>query len=339
MRKRANCNIALLFIILSACLCPPVIAIAGEADPGPALKKDGKSDPQKPAASVNGVKILLQDVIKAVEERIPMTGHGSISGKRVGEMRAEALDELIVQEVLFQEAGRKKIKALPEERTAEVTKLKARFPNEEKFQESLKIRGLTMKDIETGIERYLVIKKLADQEVRSKVSVSDEEMRKYYKEHPEQFQLPPQIRLRVLLVAVDPTGLTEDWMNAQKQGKDLADRARKGEDFAGLVKEFSDNRELKDNGGDTGLVHQGRLPYQELEGIVFDQKVGAVGDPVRSLYGYVVYKVEEKKPPVQMKYEDLNKDLFRKEMVESAVEKKLKEWIEGLRAKADIKIY
>ncbi|HSG06352.1 MAG TPA: hypothetical protein VLB09_08135, partial [Nitrospiria bacterium] len=63
----------------------------------------------------------------------------------------------------------------------------------------------------------------------------------------------------------------------------------------------------------------------------------SVGGPVQSLYGYLVYRVEEKKLSQQLPFEKLNKKLLEKEMRESEVQKRLKEWIEGLREKADIK--
>ena len=59
---------------------------------------------------------------------------------------------------------------------------------------------------------------------------------------------------------------------------------------------ISADLETRGQGGDTGLLHQGRLPFPELENVAFGQEVGSVGDPVGTLRGYIVYRVEEKKP-------------------------------------------
>jgi len=302
-------------------------------------------EPEKPSAeskavaSVNGVEIRLSDLQKAMEERIPETGHRNLSQKRLAEIQSEELNKLIGQEILYQEARRLKIKVKPESVDAEMQKIEARFPSEEKYRQALKTQGLTLEDIRTGVERYLAIQQLTDQEVRSKVSISDDQMKHYYDGHQEQFKRPPQIRLRILLIRVDPSGLKADWEKARQKAQGLTDRARKGEDFAKLVQESSDDTELKEKGGDTGLLHQGRLPYDELERVAFDRDAGSISDPVQTLYGYVVFKVEEKQPAQQMAFDDLNKDLLRKEMQESATDAKLKEWMDGLRAKAEIKIY
>ena len=171
------------------------------------------------------------------------------------------------------------------------------------------------------------------------MGVSDDQMKAYYDGHREQFMRPQQIRLRILLIRVDPSGLAADWEKGRQKAQELADRAKKGEDFEKLVREFSEDEDLKAKGGDTGLLHQGRLPYNELEGVAYDQSVGSISDPVQTLYGYVVFKVEEKQPARQMPFEDLNKDFLRNEIRKSATDAKLKEWMDGLRAKAEIKIY
>lgn len=310
---------------------PDALASEPDQDKGTALSK--------PVASVNGVDIRLSELQKAMEERIPATGHRNLSQKRLAEIRREELNKLIDQQILFQEAQRLKVRVAPESVEAEMRKIEGRFPSEEKYRRALKAQGLTVEDIRTGVKRYLAIKQLTEREVRSKISISDDQMKKYYDGHPDQFRRPQQIRLRILLIRVDPSGLKADWEAARQKAQELADRARKGEDFAQLVREDSDETEWKAKGGDTGLLHEGRLPYAELEGVAYQLKAGSISDPVQTLYGYVVFKVEEKQPARQMAFGDLNKEFLRKEMQESATDAKLKEWMDGLRAKAEIKIY
>jgi len=328
---RAIFLFALLFLVSTG-------VQAGEPETPSAGKEKGAAL-SKPVASVNGIEIRWSDLQKAMEERIPETGHRNLSQRRLAEIQTEELNKLIGQEILFQEAQRLKIKVKPESVEAEMRKIESRFPSEEKYRQALKTQGLTLEDIRSGVERYLAIKQMTDQEVRSKINISDDQMKRYYDGHQEQFKRPPQIRLRILLIRVDPSGLKADWDKARQKAQELADRARKGEDFAKLVREDSDDTELKAKGGDTGLLHQGRLPYAELEGVAYDRDVGSISDPVQTLYGFVVFKVEEKQPAQRMAFDDLNKDLLRKEMQESATDAKLKEWMDGLRAKAEIKIY
>jgi parvulin-like peptidyl-prolyl isomerase len=315
-----------------------VLALGGVAQAAE-KPKPAAPDPNRAVATVNGAPIPAQKLRQALEERIPATGHRNLSDERLAQIRFEVLDRLIIEEVLYQEAKRRKIKVDATERDKEIKAVKARFRSEQDYRDTLKAKGMTDKDIQLGIERYLAIRKLTDLDVRSKIKVTDEQMRQYYNENPEKFRLPQQVRVKTLLVAVDPAGSKADWEQAQAKAQGFADRVKKGEDFATLIKQHSDDEFGRSIGGDTGTIHEGRLPYRELEAVVYDQPVGKMSDPVRTLYGYVVYRVEEKQPPKQMRFEDLNKDLFRKEMENSAAEDKIRVWVTDLRAKADVKIH
>lgn len=287
-------------------------------------------------AKVNEATITVKMLNQAMRERIPTTGHRMISEKRLSEIREEELEKLIVRELLIQEARRLGIKADSDEIASELEKLKGRFPDDKQFEEALRRRSLTLADVREGLERHNLIQKVVDREIYSKVHLTDSDLKEHYEGHQEQFRLPQQIRLRLLLVRVDPSGLREDWERGRKKAQELSDRARKGEDFASLAIQFSDDKETRQKGGDTGLLHQGRLPYKELESVAFSHNVGKVSNPVETLYGYVVFKVEEKRPSKQLAYGEVNKGFLRREMRESAVKRRLDEWIAGLKARADI---
>jgi parvulin-like peptidyl-prolyl isomerase len=314
------------------------MAFAQEAA-SPASKTEKMEGPERVIAKVNGAPITLKMLNQAMEERIPAIGHRMISEKRFSEIRREELDKLIVQEILVQEAKRLGMKAEPAAVEAAMKKIRDRFQTEKQFKEALDRSSLTLSDIRQGIERQVLVQKVTHREVESKIAITDADLKEYYDGHKEQFVIPDQIRIRLLLVAVDPAGIAQDWEEGRKKAQDLADRARKGDDFAALVSQFSDDDEVsKQRGGDTGLLHRGQLPYQELEAVAFSHDVGEVSNPVRTLYGYVVFKVEEKRPSRQLSYEELNKELLRREITTSAIERRWAEWIKELRAKADISI-
>lgn len=330
-RLTTFCLLSTVCCFLSTVFCPlSSIALAQEPKNPPNL-----------IAKVNGMDITVRMLNEAMEERIPFTGHRTVSEKRFSEIRKEELDKLILQELLFQETKRLRIKVDRKEVESELDKIKARFPSEDQFQLALKRQGLTLSDLRQGLERRHLIQKVIDQEVHSKISPTDGDLKDYYEGHREQFVIPEQIRLRLILVAVDPSGVAEDWEEGRKKAQGLSDRAKASEDFGSLVAQFSDFEDEfgRERGGDTGLLHGGRLPFQELEPVAFSYHVGEVSEPVRTLYGYVVFRVEEKHPSKPLSYEEVNKELLRREMRSSAAEKRLEEWIKDLKAKAEITIY
>ncbi|MCI0477647.1 MAG: peptidyl-prolyl cis-trans isomerase, partial [Anaerolineales bacterium] len=90
-----------------------------------------------------------------------------------------------------------------------------------------------------------------------------------------------QVRLRQILVSTTALAQT------------LRDRARKGEDFAALAKQYSMDETSKANGGDLGWMPRGVLDPR-LDAVIFDLPVGQVSDVVTTNFGYHVVQVTEK---------------------------------------------
>ncbi len=295
------------------------------------------------AADVNSVPITKKEVSDLVSSTLPrITGHRTLSEERMRFFRAQALNQLIEQELLYQEAKREKIKVKKAEIEEELKKIENRYPDEKTFNEDIKKKGLTADEIKKGLERYLLISKIMktkEKEIDEKVVIKDEDLLPYYEKNKDKFILPEQIRIRQILVSVDPGAGEQEWMEAEKKAKGISEKAIKGEDFANLAKEFSDDKETRENGGDVGLMHKGQMPLPEIEEIAFSLKVGDVSVPIRIIYGWLVIKIEEKKPQKLLQFSELNKDLLKTELMTSAKKSKKEEWLKGIKEKVDIKIY
>ena len=298
----------------------------------------GTFDPDRVMAMINDTPITVEMLNQAMEERLPATGHRSLSERRFLEIQKEEMEKLVLQILMVQGAKKRGIQVESDEIDTELEKLRARFSSESAFQRVLTRRGLSLKMMRQGIERHLYMQKVRG-DITVGIAPSENDLKKYYDENPRMFQMPEQIRIRLILIAVDPSSRSGGWEEARNQADSIIERAKGGEDFASLVAEFSDDERTKSNGGDTGLIHQGRLPFHELEEVVFSKTVGEIGEPVRTLYGDLVYKIEEKKPPHQLKYSQINKKLLMRELKESQSKKRVNEWLGSLRAQAEITTY
>jgi peptidyl-prolyl cis-trans isomerase C len=183
-----------------------------------------------------------------------------------------------------------------------------------------------------------LIQKAVAQEIDSKIVITDEQMKEYYEGHREQFVIPDAVRLRQILVKVDPSGSPQDWEEAQKKVQGFIAQA-KTSDFSELARQYSEDEATASNGGDTGLLHRGMMDIPELEKAAFSLPLGEVSQPIRTLYGYFIIKVEERKPSKQLSFAEVKKDRLKQEMKDSAHKKRLNDWIVGLKAKAEIQIY
>jgi len=219
----------------------------------------------------------------------------------------------------------------------EVTKIKKRFADSAQYTRTLANSGLSESDVRAGIERFLLAKRVAEKAVTEKVLVTDASMKAYYAADPSRFVVPEQVRYRQILIAVDPGASSADWTAAKQRAAELAKQARGGKSFADLAKTQSDDTATRESGGDMGWVHRGRLEHDE-DTAIFALPVGGVSDPVRTLYGYAVYRVEEKRAGKALSWEEVNKPRLAEELRRAETDRLRAEWVADLRRRANVEV-
>ncbi len=137
--------------------------------------------------------------------------------------------------------------------------------------------------------------------------VTDADVEKYYSEHPEEFD---EVHARHILISTEapeepaaegdkgkkadkPKALSKD--EARSKAQAILERIRKGEDFAKLAGEFSDDPGSKTNGGDLDFYAKGGGFVKPFEDALFTIKPGEVSDLVETQFGYHIIKVEERR--------------------------------------------
>jgi peptidyl-prolyl cis-trans isomerase C len=307
---------------------------------GEVLGNGSHQDQEQIMATVDGVSITSQHVKGMERELLPQfSGHQHLSDERMGVVKKRALVDLIQKELIFQEGKRLGIKVSLEEISHEVSKIENRFPSAKAFDERLVLENLTENEIHRGVERFLLIQKTLQQEIEKKISFDEEDLEHYYRDHPEKFVLPEQIRIRQILLGVLPSASTEDWENTQQTAMKLVQKINEGEDFEALAQVYSDDGQTRDKGGDLGWVHRGQMSLREVEEIAYRLKVGETSDPIRTLYGYFIIRVEEVMPQRQLQYLEINKGLLKEELKRSAIERRKEKWLKGLQEKTEIKLF
>src|SRR5882757_7040510 len=119
-----------------------------------------------------------------------------------------------------------------------------KIETDEQFQAALKSENLTMADLRRNLERSMISQKVQQNEVLSKIGVTDDEARKYYEAHLNEFTTAPTVTLREILVAVqgDPKTINVAADEAAKaRAEDIRKRATtEGQSFEKLASELSD---------------------------------------------------------------------------------------------------
>jgi peptidyl-prolyl cis-trans isomerase SurA len=157
--------------------------------------------------------------------------------------------------------------------------------------------GMTVAQFREDLRNQLILTRLRERELESKVKVTDLEVDQFIREQQGSHDLSAvELNLAHILVAVPDNASVSQVATLQARAQRVLERARAGEDFATLAREFSDAPDAKANGGLVGMRTADRYPplfVQAVEAL----PVGGISDVVRSGAGFHVIKVVEKKQP------------------------------------------
>lgn len=195
-------------------------------------------------------------------------------------LKSTLVSETIKRELILRRAREKGITVAAEEVAAEIGRIRAHYPGDS-FREMLAEQYVAYDE---WIERQkvrLLVEKVIDQELESKIQVTDEEVKAYFAAHPEIAQEPPKVRVLQILVSTE------------EEAKLVRSRLLRGEDFAALAREHSVSPEGP-TGGELGVFSPGQVP--EMMNVVFTLPVDTLSDVVQSEYGFHLFKVVESLP-------------------------------------------
>ena len=252
------------------------------------------------------------------------------------QLRIEAMDLMIEQELVKQAAEKEGISGDPADVDKQIEELRKVFDTDEQLRMKLEGDGYTEASYRRHVERMAAAKAYLDRVRADAADVRDAEVERFYEENEDRLTLPEQVRVRHILLTWKPMGTQDDRAAIHKQMEPILDRARAGEDFAALAREFSEDSATKGNGGDTGFFNRGTM-VPAFERAAFSLEPGEVSDPVDTVFGVHIIKLEEREEPRLLPLDDVReqlRDYVREEKMEAAVDAKIDE----LRAAADVEV-
>jgi len=206
----------------------------------------------------------------------------------------------VVDEMLVVQRGKELGYKLNEEQFKSVLdnlKTQNKIENDEQLLAALKQENMTMSDLRRNLERSMIAQRVQQAEIFGRVAVTEDEARKYYDQHLNEFTTPSSVMLREILVSVptDPRGVN---VAADEEAKTKAEAIRQrvlgGESFEKVAADASDAAS-KANGGLLGPLNVNDLSA-DFRKIVDGLKVGGVSTVIRTQRGYQVLKLESSTP-------------------------------------------
>jgi parvulin-like peptidyl-prolyl isomerase len=154
-------------------------------------------------------------------------------------------------------------------------------------------------------------------------------------EQPERIHVIHLLRTTLNRETEQPLPEEQKQLKRQEIDKLLA-RARRGEDFTKLVKEFSEDRGLKETGGEYTFSRDDNF-VPEFKSAGFSLQPQQVSDVVTTVFGYHIIKLLEKIPPRKIEYEKVSADI-KDALSQQELQKTLPNHFDKLKAEAEVKI-
>lgn len=304
-------------------LPPPVDATTPLPDPLPKI-----------AAKVNGEGVPVSHV-EMIAKRL-LSESGDQPKDRPFAYR-RALQQLIVRELLFQEALARKLKADDARVEAAYNEARVPYPDDRAWLSFLVEQGMDPDSFRREIRAQQTIAVLLDAEgAQAGSEASDKETRAYYEGHPERFDTGERLKASHILIRVpgDATPAQREELRRKAQG--LLDRIQKGADFASLARQYSGDSGSAAKGGMLEVFHRGQMvpPFEEAAYAMQPGELRLVESP----FGFHVLRLHERIPPLQAPYEAV-KDQIAKAVVEEKRGRRIEALVAQLWAQARIETY
>lgn len=196
-------------------------------------------------------------------------------------------------------------------------------------------RGLTEQDYRDELKRQLLEGKLVQLRLKGRVRITEEDAQAAYQRYLRDLGSEAPVDLRLLALRINQGAGPREIEVRQTLGQEIADRARKGEDFCKLVSQYSDDDETKANCGSRGSQPMANL-VPELQAVVRELKAGEVAGPIR--FGneavIVLQMLGRSAPP---SYEAVREAMYAK-ATNDALDRQKKAWLAELRRSAYVDV-
>jgi peptidyl-prolyl cis-trans isomerase C len=256
-------------------------------------------------------------------------------------VRSNLLQRLVVNRILLQMATADDKTAARQLVDAQLAQARSNAPSPQAFEEQVQAKGMTLEQLRDRMVEDHLSQRVLARALTNGVTISDAQVKKFYDDNPTNFDIPEQVRvMHILISTLDP--LTRQPLSPEKKKAKLAlvkqvkERAEKGDDFAALAREFSEDPGVKANGGEYTFSKLSAI-VPEFKAASFTLKLNQISDPVETQYGFHLIKLLEKIPPSR---ETLDKaqPFIRDHLIEQAAEDALPAYLEKLKAAAEVKI-
>ena len=233
--------------------------------------------------------------------------------------------ENLIERALMRQQAQADPSPIPEQAVqAAVDAMTKRFGGEEKFAES----GVTPELIRSEAELGVKLDRLLASVTSSVKDSKAKDVAAFYRKHKDHFLIGESVRAAHIVKHVNED-VTEE--QAREAIEDAQRRLDAGEEFEKLADEFSD---CPGSGGDLGWFARGKM-VEEFEDVVFEMEAGEISKPFKSVFGFHIAKLNDKRPASHRPLDEVKPEIER-QLRQERETKVVEDYVDSLRANAEI---
>ena len=294
----------------------------------------------KPVARVNGAVLTDRDLLREMFTIFPYAKqHNGFPKSQEAAIRQGALEMIIFEELVYQEAQRRKL-AIP---ASQLSQAEAEFRNQfhspDEYQQYLQteMRG-SEKQVRENIRRSLLIDQVLKTDVEQKAGVTAAEVQAYYEKNAARFQQPESFSFQSISVVPPLKPTPEQAKQALQKAQDDLQKAKgthSYQDF-GLLAESVSEDDFRVNMGDHKVIGRDKLPPQIVKAFG-GMQAGQVSGLIQIESAYTIVRLNAHNPARKQPYSEVKTDL-KTELQKIKYEKLRSSLAKQLRAKAKVEI-
>lgn len=294
----------------------------------------------KPVARVNGAVLTDRDLLREMFTIFPYAKqHNGFPKAQEAAIREGALEMIIFEELVFQEAGRRKLTVSAERLNKAEAEFQKQFQTPDQYEQYLQSEMHGSRNVlRHQIERSLLIEEVLKAEVDDKAAVTLAEVRAYYDKHPARYMQGESFAIQSISILppakVTPEAIAQNRSRAEEALRQA--RATKSYQDFGLLAEKVSEDDFRVNMGDHKAVGRDKLPPQIVKAALAMQ-VGQVSGVIQIENAFTIFRLDAHTAPRKQPFAEVKADL-KTELQKSKYERLRSSFAKQLRGRAKIEI-
>ncbi len=250
--------------------------------------------------------------------------------------REEILQKLINEKIADQEIERSNVSVAEKEIDAQIESIKkARFLTEEELRETLERQGVTLENYRERLKKDILRAKLVNLEVKSKIVITNEDIKAYYDKHKEEYTGKRKYHLRNIIKRVPVYAADEFKQEIRLKMEEVLKKLEAGQPFEALARTYSDSP-IAAEGGDLGVFSPDQLSPEIREAII-GKGIGEFTPILDTEQGFQIFYIQNIIRSKDKPLEEVSAAIQEK-IAREIMDTKFEAWIGSLRERSHIKI-